>query len=90
MIVVGQVFRFAGAPALVSTLVDMGWMQTLVHQSLVCPSSLLEAEWVEVKCVHGDVHRYPIVPLLLKFWGKTHTVQAAVSPLTLTKYTPSC
>uniref|UniRef100_A0A669EMK6 CCHC-type domain-containing protein n=1 Tax=Oreochromis niloticus TaxID=8128 RepID=A0A669EMK6_ORENI len=44
-------------------LVDTGCMQTLVHQSLVRPGALLEAEWVEVKCVHGDIHRYPIVPL---------------------------
>ncbi|XP_026003826.1 uncharacterized protein LOC113009615 [Astatotilapia calliptera] len=61
-------------------LVDTGCTQTLVHQSLVRPGALLEAEWVEVRCVHGDVHRYPIVPLLLKYKGKTHRVTAAVSP----------
>lgn len=70
MMEVGQVFRFAGAPALVSTLMDTGCTQTLIHRSLVCPGSFLEVEWVEVKCVHGDVHRYPIVPLLLKFPGQ--------------------
>lgn len=55
-------------------LVDTGCTQTLVHQSLVRPGALLEADWVEVKCVHGDVHKYPIVPLLLKYKGKTHSV----------------
>uniref|UniRef100_A0A669B7F8 Integrase catalytic domain-containing protein n=1 Tax=Oreochromis niloticus TaxID=8128 RepID=A0A669B7F8_ORENI len=61
-------------------LVDTGCTQTLVHQSLVRPGALLEADWVEVKCVHGDVHRYPIVPLLLKYKGKTHRVSPVVSP----------
>lgn len=35
---------------------------------------------MEVKCVHGDVHRYSIVLLLLKFRGKMHREKAAVSP----------
>lgn len=52
-------------------LVSMGCMQTLVCQSLVHPRALLKAEWVEVKCVHGDTHKYPIVPLILKYKGKT-------------------
>lgn len=39
-----------------------------------------EAEWVEVKCVHSDIHRYPVVSLVLKFKGKKHRVKAVVSP----------
>lgn len=35
---------------------------------------------MEVKCVHGDLHKYPIVPLLLKYKGKMHRLKAAVSP----------
>lgn len=56
-------------------LVSMGCMQTLVCQSLVHPRALLKAEWVEVKCVHGDTHKYPIVPLILKYKGKTHRIK---------------
>lgn len=61
-------------------LVDMGCTQILVHQSLVRPGALLEAEWVEVKCVHSDIHRYHVVSLVLKFKGKKHRVKAVVSP----------
>lgn len=61
-------------------LVDTGCTQTLAHQSLVRPGALLEAEWVEVKCVHSDIHRYPVVSLVLKFKGKKHRVKAVVSP----------
>lgn len=43
------------------------------------PRALLEAELVKVKCGHGDVHEYPIVPLLIKFKGGMHIVNAAVS-----------
>lgn len=51
-------------------LVDTGCTQTLVYQSLFRPKALLDAEWVEVKCVHGDVRKYPVVSLLLIFKGK--------------------
>lgn len=92
---VGQVFHVAWAPRLspgpgltycilvrcqggvYQAFVDMGCMQILVHQSLVCPT--LEAELVKVKCVHEDVHEYPIVPLLIKFKVGMHSVKAAVS-----------
>lgn len=48
---------------ILQALVDVGHMQTLVHQTQVCPCTLLEAERVKVRCVHGDIHKYPIVPL---------------------------
>lgn len=65
--------------AICQALVDTGCTQNLVHQNLVRPGALLEAEWVKVKCVHGDIHKYPIVQLLLKLKAKTHKIKAAVS-----------
>lgn len=65
--------------AICHALVDTGSRQNLVHQHLVHPGALLEAEWVKVKCVHGDIHKYPIVQLLLKLKAKTHKIKAAVS-----------
>jgi len=38
------------------TLLDSGSSQALIHQILVRPGTLLETLWVEIKCVHGDVH----------------------------------
>lgn len=35
---------------------------------------------MEVKCVHRDIHQYPVVSLVLKFKGKKHRVKTAVSP----------
>lgn len=32
---------------------ETGCTQILVHQTLVRPRALLEAEWVEIRCVHG-------------------------------------
>lgn len=34
---------------------------------------------MEVRCVHGDIHKYPIVPLQIKYKRKMHNVKAAVS-----------
>lgn len=59
--------------------VSLGCTQTLVLQTLVRHGALLEAEWVEVRCVHEDIHKYPIVLLQIKYKGKTHGVKAAVS-----------
>lgn len=52
--------------------------QSLMHQSFVRPGALLKAEWVLVKCVHVDIHKYPKVPLILKYKGKTHSYPAPV------------
>ena len=60
-------------------MVDSGCQQSLIHQNLVRPGALLEASWVEIRCVHGDIHRYPIVLVQIKYKGKTHSVKAAVS-----------
>jgi len=61
-------------------LVDSGCMQTVIHQSLVRPGALVEvSSWVNIRCVHGDIHKYPLVPVEIKFKGKTHKLKAAVS-----------
>ncbi|XP_051533969.1 uncharacterized protein LOC127429149 [Myxocyprinus asiaticus] len=60
-------------------LVDTGCNQTTIHQRLVQPEALGTAEMVRVKCVHGDIHKYPVVTLTIKFRGKKHRVEAAVS-----------
>lgn len=44
---------------------ELGCTQTLVQ-----PGPLVEAEQVEVRCVHGDIHKYPIVPLQINTRAK--------------------
>lgn len=34
---------------------------------------------LKVRCVHGDVVDYPLVPVSIQFWGKTHRVKVAVN-----------
>jgi len=55
-------------------------MQTVIHQSLLRPGALVKvSSWVNIRCVHGDIHKYPLVPVEIKFKGKTHELKAAVS-----------
>ncbi|XP_067305555.1 uncharacterized protein [Pseudorasbora parva] len=35
---------------------------------------------VKVRCVHGDVVEYPVVPITIQFRGEKHNVEVAVSP----------
>ncbi|XP_051500808.1 uncharacterized protein LOC127409893 [Myxocyprinus asiaticus] len=56
-------------------LVDTGCNQTTIHQ----PEALVTTKMVKVKCVHGDIHKNPVVTLTIKFQGKKHRVVAAVS-----------
>lgn len=37
-------------------MMDLGCMQTLVHQTLVWPRTLLETEWVKVRFMYGEIH----------------------------------
>ena len=60
-------------------LLDSGAMQTLIRQSLVRPEALVGTPWVSIWCVHGDVHKYPIVPIEIHYQGKKHSIKAAVS-----------
>lgn len=39
----------------------------VVHQTLVSPGALLEAEWVVVRCVHVDIHKYPMGPVEIDY-----------------------
>lgn len=60
-----EVFRVASPPthSLGQAMVDSGYIQNPVNQTLVWPGALLEAKWVEVRCLHGVMHKYPIEPL---------------------------
>ena len=69
--------RLQGSEHLV--LLDSGAMQTLIQQSLVRPEALVGTPWVSISCVHGDVHKYPIVPVEIYYQGKIHKIKAAVS-----------
>ncbi|XP_064177503.1 uncharacterized protein LOC135247687 isoform X1 [Anguilla rostrata] len=60
-------------------LLDSGAMQTMIQQSLVRPEALLEASRVSIRCVHGDLHEYPIVSVEIRCQGKKHKIKAAVS-----------
>ncbi|KAI7796732.1 hypothetical protein IRJ41_005254, partial [Triplophysa rosa] len=61
-------------------LVDSGCNQTSIHQSLVRPGALDNSRMVRVRCVHGDVVRYPLIPILIQFRGEKHRVEVAVNP----------
>lgn len=54
-------------------LVNSGCNKTSNHQCLVQGDSLGNACLVKVVCVHGDVHEYLLVPVIIKFWGQKHT-----------------
>ncbi len=60
-------------------LVDSGCNQTSIHQSLMQQRALDMSRKVKVRCVHGDVADYPLVPVSIKFRGKTHRMEVAVN-----------
>ena len=60
-------------------LLDSGAMQTLIQQSLVRPDALVGTPWVSIRCMHGDVQKYPIVPVEIHYQGKKYYIKAAVS-----------
>ncbi|KAJ8349751.1 hypothetical protein SKAU_G00248810 [Synaphobranchus kaupii] len=60
-------------------LLDSGARQTMIQQSLVRPEALVPACWVTIKCVHRDIHKYPIVPVEIRIKNETHILEAAVS-----------
>ncbi len=61
-------------------LVDSGCNQTSIHQSLIQPEALDKSCMVRVRCVHGDVVKYPVVLLAIQFRGQKHNVEVAVNP----------
>ncbi len=61
-------------------LVDSGCKQTSIHQSLIPPEALDKSCMVRVRCVHGDVVKYPVVLLAIQFRGQKHNVEVAVNP----------
>ncbi len=61
-------------------LVDSGCNQTSIHQSLMQQRALDTSRKVKVRCVHGDMVDYPLVPVSIKFRGKTHRMEVAVNP----------
>ena len=60
-------------------MVDSGCMQSMIHQNLVRPGALVEACWVDIRCVHGDIHRYPMVTAEIRHQGKKNRIKVAVS-----------
>lgn len=55
------------------TLVDLVCNQTSIHQSLVQGQALGSVHWVKVICVHKDVHKYLLVPVIIKFQREKHS-----------------
>lgn len=67
MIDMEQVFSVAGAPTPSSGpggphSVPVRWIYAKLWWKWAS-QALLDAEWVEVRCVHGDIHKYPLVAL---------------------------
>jgi len=42
------------------TLLDSRSSQTAIHQSLVRPEALVDASWVKMGCIHGDLNDYTL------------------------------
>ncbi len=61
-------------------LVDSGCNQTSIHQSLIQLGALDKSRVVPVRCVHGDVVKYPLMSMLIQFRGQKHSVEVAVNP----------
>ncbi len=61
-------------------LVDSGCNQTSIHQSLIQLGALDKSRVVPVRCVHGDVVKYPLMSVLIQFRGQKHSVEVAVNP----------
>ncbi len=60
-------------------LVDSGCNQTSIHQGLIQQRALDTGRKVKVRCVHGDMANYPLVPVSIKFRGKIHRIEVAVN-----------
>ncbi|XP_056598991.1 uncharacterized protein LOC130417451 [Triplophysa dalaica] len=60
-------------------LVDSGCNQTSIHQSLMQFGAMDTSRGVKVRCVHGDIVNYPLVPLTIKFRGQKHRIEVAVN-----------
>ncbi len=54
---------------------DSSCDQTSIHQSLMQQRALDTSCKIKVRCVHGDVVDYPLVPVAIKFRGKTHRIE---------------
>ncbi|XP_039513052.1 uncharacterized protein LOC120468602 [Pimephales promelas] len=61
-------------------LVDSGCNQTSIHQSLIRSGALDNSRMVKVRCVHGVVVSYPLMPVKILFRGQKHSVEVAVNP----------
>uniref|UniRef100_A0A8C1RD31 Gypsy retrotransposon integrase-like protein 1 n=1 Tax=Cyprinus carpio TaxID=7962 RepID=A0A8C1RD31_CYPCA len=61
-------------------LVDSGCNQSSIHQSLIHPRALDNSRMVKVRCVHGEVVNYPILPVDIQFRGEKHRLEVAVNP----------
>ncbi len=60
-------------------LVDSGCNQTFIHQSLMQQRALDTSHNVKMRCVHREVVDYPLVPVAIKFRGKTHKMEVTVN-----------
>ncbi len=69
--------EYQGGYQAYQALVDSGCNQ--IHQSLIQQRALDTGHKVKVRCVHGDVANSALVPVSIKFRGKIHRMQVAVS-----------
>ncbi len=60
-------------------LVDSGCNQTFIHQSLMQQRALDTSHKVKMRYVHREVVDYPLVPVAIKFRGKTHKMEVTVN-----------
>lgn len=53
--------------------------EMMIDQNLVRPRLLLEASWVDIRCVYGDLLCFAVVPVEICYRGKKHNVKAVIS-----------
>ncbi len=54
-------------------LVDSSCNQTSIHQCLMQPGALNTSRMVKVRCVHGDIRRYPIALVTIQLGDQNHS-----------------
>ena len=61
-------------------MVDLDCLQSIIYLSLVRPGALVEASSVDIRCVHGDIHSYPVVPVEISHGGKSIALRLRLAP----------
>ena len=71
--------RFVEGKPVDDIQLDTGCSRTLIYQSLVPDSKILEGDAVAIRCAHCDTVLYPLAKIALEVEGQNMVVEAGVS-----------